>query len=180
MQELKNTLDASLQRIEPSQVATARLPVVREHLTDYVNAVHSAYGMLGISPYVGFDEFDAVRSANKFLYQGDITEVTRTGFDDVLRDLSDLVTAAEPVGSPNDHAWRGAHKTFYSESDLDAISQIGEQILAKVTSLSSQGDTLENRLGLPKLRTFADFEIACEIAATIARSPGAPHAGIGE
>lgn len=174
MQELKTTLDASLQRIESSQVGLARLPVVREHLTSYVNAVHSAYGILGISPYVAFGEFDAVRSAKKLLYQGEVTEVTRTGFDDVLRDLADLVTAAEPIGSPNDHAWRGAHKTFYSESDLDAISQIGEQILAKVTSLSSQAETLENRLGLPKLRTFADLEIASEVAATIARSPGAP------
>ncbi|MGH9949382.1 MAG: DEAD/DEAH box helicase, partial [Pyrinomonadaceae bacterium] len=174
MQELKNALDMSLERVEPSQAATTRLPLVREHLNDYVKAVHTPYGALATSPYIAFGEVDAVRSAKKQLFQGNITGVTRDAFDDILRDLSDLVAAAEPIGSPNDHAWRGAEKTFYSEADLDAIKQGAELALSKLTSIAAQAETLEKRLGLPKLRTFADLDIASEVAETIARSPGAP------
>lgn len=174
MEELKKTLDASLQRVEPSLVATARLPVVREYLTAHTNAVHSPYGALGVSPFVGFGEFDAVRTATKLLFERDITEVAKDDLDTVARDLADLVTAAEPIGSPNNHPWRGARKTFYSESNLDSVQQTGEQIVSKITALTEQARELEDLLGVLKLRTLADLDVASEVAETIARSPGAP------
>lgn len=174
MEDLKNTLEASLHGISQQQTATARLPVVREMLSDYIDSVHQPFGEMGMSPYAGFGEFDSVRSAKKLLFQADVTNVSRDAFDDLLRDLSDLVAAAEPIGKPNDHPWRGARKTFYSESELDAISVMSEAILESFDSLTEQAQTLEATLGLPKLRTFADLEIAGEVAETIAGSPGVP------
>lgn len=176
MQDLKSTLDASLQIIQPTQTATARLPVVRELLTNYVNAVHQPYSVLSVSPYRAYGELDKVLDAPKMLFHTDIFNATATDLADVLREIDDLVAAAEFVGAPNKHAWRDTTKTFYSENNLDEIKWTGTQILEKLKAFLVEAEKLESVLGLPQLKTFADIETASIVASTIARSPGAPFA----
>ncbi|MDQ3179975.1 MAG: DUF3320 domain-containing protein [Acidobacteriota bacterium] len=174
MQDLKNTLDASLQTIQPMQTATERLPVVRELLTNYINGVHQPYGILNISPYRAYGELDKVLIAPKMLFHADIYNATATDLADVLREIDDLVKAAEFVGSPNKHPWRETTKTFYSENNLDEIKWMGTQILEKLKAFLVEAEKLESILGLPHLKTFADIETASVVASTLARSPGAP------
>ncbi len=174
MQDLKTTLDASLQSITTTQTATERLPVVRELLTNYTNAVHQPYGTLNISPYRAYGDLDRILNAPKMLFQADIFNAAQTDLTDVLREIDDLVTAAEFVGSPAKHPWRETTKTFYSENNLDEIKFTGTQILEKLKAFSVEAEKLESVLGLPQLKTFADIETASIAASIISRSPGAP------
>lgn len=174
MQDLKNTLDASLQTIQPTQTVTERLPIVRELLTNYVKAVHQSYGVLNISPYRAYGELDKVLNAPKVLFQGDIFNATTANLNDVLREINDLGEAAKFVGAPNKHPMRETTKTFYSENNLDEINLMGTQILEKLKAFLIEAEKLESILGLPKLKKFADIETANIVASTFARSPGAP------
>ncbi|MBA3631295.1 MAG: DUF3320 domain-containing protein [Acidobacteria bacterium] len=174
MQQLKNTLDASLQTFSASQTATARLPVVRDLLTNYTNAVHQSYGVLNVSPYRIYGELDGVLNAPKILFHSDIFNVTTVELTNILREIDDLTAAAEFVGTPQKHPWRETTKTFYSENNLDEIKWTGTAIVEKINALLIEAEKLESVLGLPPLQTFADIETASVVAATIARSPGAP------
>ena len=174
MQDLKTTLDASLQSLSTTQTATERLPVVRELLTNYTNAVHQPYGTLNISPYRAYGDLDKVLNAPKMLFHADIFQATATDLTDVLREIEDIVAAAEFVGAPAKHPWRETTKTFYSENNLDEIKLTGTQILEKLKAFSVEAEKLESILGLPHLKTLADIETASVVASTLARSPGAP------
>lgn len=174
MQELKNTLDASLQTVQPTQTATARLPMVRDLLTNYTNAVHLRYGVLNESPYRIFGELDKVLDAPKMLFHGEIFNIASIDLANTLREIDDLIAAAEFVGSPNKHPWRETTKTFYAENNLDEIKRTGTAVIEKTHLLLIEAEKLESVLGLPPLQTFADIETASVVASTIARSPGAP------
>ena len=174
MQELKSSLDASLQTIQPTQTATARLPMVRDLLTDYTNAVHHPYGVLSVAPYQVYGELDKVLDAPKMLFHGDIFDVTNVELSNVLREIDDLTATAEFVGSPQKHSWRETTKTFYSENSLDDINWTGTTIVEKINALLTEARKMENVLGLPPLKFFADIETAGVVAGLLVRSPGAP------
>jgi very-short-patch-repair endonuclease/signal recognition particle GTPase len=174
MQDLKITLDASLQSVETTQTATERLPVVRGLLTNYTNAVHQPYGTLNISPYRAYGDLDKVLDAPKMLFHADIFQATATDLTDVLREIDDLVAAAQFVGAPAKHPWRETTKTFYSENNLDEIKFTGTQILEKLKAFSVEAEKLESILGLPRLKIFPELDTAGKVAEIIARSPGAP------
>ena len=172
MQDLRNTLDASLKRIEITETSTQRLPVVRSVLTAYTNAVHNPYGVLNLSPYRIYGELDKVLNAPKILFHADIFNVSQTELSDVFREIDDLNEAAEIIGSPQKHPWRETTKTFYAENDLDEIKATGTTIIERINAFSVEAQKLESILGLPHLTTFADIEAAGVVASTIARSPG--------
>jgi len=172
MQDLKAALDASLQSIDIAETATQRLPVVRELLTNYTNAVHQPYGVLGLSPYRIYGELDKVLNVPKVLFSADIFNVSQTELTDVFREIDDLVEAAKIIGSPQNHPWRETTKTFYSENNIDEISARGTEVLEKIGAFKFEAQKLESVLGLSHLRTFTDIEAASVVASTIARSPG--------
>src|SRR5205807_1986916 len=58
MQELRNSLEASLLRMAPNESGTQRLAEVRTQLTNYVRAVHQPYGVLKVSPFKVYGEFN--------------------------------------------------------------------------------------------------------------------------
>ncbi len=174
MQEIRNALDASLQRIAGTRSSTERLPVVREQLTDYVRAVHASYGTLNLSPYRIYGEFGAVLNAPKFTFQADIFNISQINLTDILRDLKDLSVASDAVGSPAKHAWRDTTKTFYTESDFDQIEMLGADLKSRFEKAINLANSVEANFGLPPIRNFTDIETAASIAAVIAQSPGAP------
>ncbi len=174
MQEIRQSLDASLQGVAVPQSSSQRLPVVREQLTAYARAVHQPYGTLNSSPYLAYGELGAVLIAPKVVLQGDIFNATQENFADALREIGDLAAAAEFIGAPSKHAWRDTGKTFYSENDLDDITARGANLGEKLTVLRGLAAQIETTFGLPPITTFADVETATAIASVIARSPGAP------
>ena len=174
MQEIRNALDASLQRIAGTRSSTERLPFVREQLTAYTRAVHADYGALNLSPYRIYGELGAVLNAPKFGLLTDIFNVSQTDLTDVLRDLKDLSVAAEAIGSPAAHPWRDTTKTFYTESDFDQIETLGTDLINRLEKAMALADSVEANLGLPPIRNFADIETATSIASVMAQSPGAP------
>ncbi len=174
MQEIRNALDASLQKIAGARSSTERLPFVREQLTAYTRAVHADYGALQLSPYRIYGELGAVLNAPKFALQADIFNASQTDLTNVLRDLKDLAVAAEAVGSPAAHPWRDTTKTFYTENDFDQIETLGADLKNRFEKVLALVDSVEANLGLPPIRQFADIEIAVSIASVMAQSPGAP------
>lgn len=174
IQEIRNALDASLQRIAGTRSSSERLPVVREQLTDYVRAVHAPYGALNLSPYHIYGELGAVLNAPKFTFQADIFNISQTNLTDILRDLKDLAVAAEAVGSPAAHPWRDTKKTFYTETDFDQIETLGADLKNRLEKAMALAVSVEERFGLPVIKSFADIETAVSIASVLAQSPGAP------
>ena len=174
MQEIRNALDASLQKIAGTRSSTERIPVVREQLTAYIRAVHAAYGALNLSPYRIYGELGTVLNAPKFALQVDVFNVSQTDLTDVLRDLKDLSVASEAVGSPAKHAWRETTKTFYTESDFDQIETLGADLKTRLEKAIALANSVETNFGLPPIRKFADIETAASIASVMVQSPGAP------
>lgn len=176
MQQIRNALDASLQRIAGTKSSTDRIPVVRSQLTEYARAVHAPFGALSLSPYQVYGELGRVLDAPKIMLRAEIFEMTQAQLAEVLRDLKDLAAAAEAVGSLSSHPWRDTTKTFYSEYDLDRISALGVEINTQLEKAIDFALAVGNAFGLPPIRTFADVETAVEIATVLSLSPGAPLA----
>ena len=179
MQEIRAALDASLQGVAVPQASTARLPAVRQQLTDYTNAVHTPFGALNQTPYRIYGELGKVLNAPKFSLQSDIFNGTQSQLEDVFRDLRDLHKTAEAVGNPAHHSWRETRKTFYAEHDLDKIAALGADLKQRLEKTTLLAQDVENDFGLPHIKNFAEVETAIEVASVLSRSPGAPLAVLG-
>ncbi len=174
MQEIRNALDASLQKIVGTRDSTERIPIVREQLTAYARAVHQPYGTLNFSPFRIYGELGAVLNAPKFGLRADISNISQTDLTNILRDLKDLSVASGATGAPAAHPWRNTTRTFYTESDFDQIETLGADLKSRFEKVMALADSVELNLGLPPIKNFADVEIAASIASVMAQSPGAP------
>lgn len=174
MQEIRTSLDASLQGVAVRQASTNRLPDVRSELTDYVVTVHAPYGSLNQSPFTAFGELERIHQASKVALQGDILSYTPEQIDEALRSVSDLSTAAAAIGRPSKHPWRSTTKTFYAPNDLDDIEIILTSLKVKLGEAKELGLKVEQDFGLPTIRNFNNIDTAVAIATVMARSPGAP------
>lgn len=179
MNEIRASLDASLQGIAVPQASSSRLPVVRQELSDYANAVHTPYGMLNQSPYRAYGELGAVLNAPKVILQNDIFSYSEEQINHALRLADDLAVAAEHTGSPSKHPWRDTTKTFYSEHDIDQIEITGKSLNQKLSEAINQAQKVENSFGIPPIKNFDDVETAIAIGSVMARSPGAPMQVLG-
>jgi very-short-patch-repair endonuclease len=174
MNEIRASLDASLQRLAVSQASTSRLPGVRNELTDYVEEVHTPYGTLNQSPYSAFGELGSVLGADKIVLQCDIFSYRQSQIDEALRDVTLLAEAAGQIGVPSAHPWRSTTKTFYSEFDLDRIAENLSSIKEKLAEVTEDATAVEQAFGLPPIAKLTDVETAICIASVMSRSPGAP------
>lgn len=174
MQNLRHAVDASLTGVSQNETSTQRLSLVRNTLTEYINAVHMPFGALGVSPFHIYARLEKVLDASKMLLEVDISNISESTLEDELRNIDDLVAAGESIGSPQNHPWRDTTKTFYSEHALGEIESTGKTIISGINSLLVDAQKLEDILGLRKIKTFFDIETASDVATTLARSPGAP------
>ncbi len=176
MKELAAALDASLQGIAAPTASTQRLPHVRTTLSDYVKAVHTPYGILGIAPYRAYGALGRVLAAPRLKYNGPVEALSLDQLDQTVRDLQDLAAASTAIATPAEHPWRDTTKTFYSEDDLLSIDELARDLTARLSELIQQCAAIQEAFGLPEIRTFADIEAAAGIASVLRRSPGAPMA----
>jgi very-short-patch-repair endonuclease len=174
MKELAAALDASLQSVASPTASTQRLPQVRNTLSEYVEAVHTPYGTLGISPFRAYGQLGQVLTAPRLHYSGDFQNVNLDQLDQTVRDLDDLAATSIPIGAPAEHAWRDSTKTFYSEDDLQDIQNVANDLERHIAELFVLGQAVQNSYGFPSLSTFRDVDTAVEVARTMQRSPGAP------
>ncbi len=174
MKELAAALDASLQGVAAPTVSTQRLPQVRNTLSEYVQAAHTSYGTLGVSPFRAYGELGRVLTAPRLKYSGSIENVSREQLEQTVRDLEDLAATSIPIGAPAEHAWRESTKTFYSEDDLQNIQDSAQDLAGRVGESLTLAKAIESSYGFPALHTFHDVETAVEVARTMQRSPGAP------
>jgi hypothetical protein len=179
MNEIRLSLDASLQGVAAPQASTARLPAVRAELTGYVAAVHAPYGVLAESPYRAYGNLGAVYEAKRVPLQGDVLAYERRNIEDSLRDVGDLVAAAKQIGDPSRHAWRSTTRTFYSELDLDGLADQLSDLTRKLRQAIELASIIEESFGLPAIRNLGDVDTAVSIASIMARSPGAPVTVLG-
>ncbi|MDQ6892321.1 MAG: DUF3320 domain-containing protein [Acidobacteriota bacterium] len=175
MQDLAAALDASLQGVAASTASTQRLPPLRRTLDDYVEALHAQHGTFACSPFRAYGELSTVLAAPRVAWSHSV-EITRHAFDEIVRDLTDLATQAKWIGNPLIHPWRDATVTFYSPTDLEAIGDLTQSVLQDLADLKALFDQLEQTLGLPPIRAFADLEVAAVIADALNRSTSAPLA----
>ena len=174
MKELAATLDASFQNVAVPTVSTDRLPHVREILWEYVRAVHTPYGTLGLSPYQAYGEMGQVYGAPRVRYDGQVDGVTLDQLHQTVRNLQDLAAASTAIGVPAQHPWRDATRTFYAEDDLETVRELTEDLLSRLTDVIRRAEAVCDAFGLPSIRTFLDITTAADVAAVMKRSPGAP------
>lgn len=176
MKELAAALDASLKSIAAPTASTQRLPQVRSTLSDYVEAVHTPYGTLGISPYRAYGCLGRVLGTTRLKYNGQVGSISLDQLDQAVRELQDLAAVATVIGVPAEHPWRDSSKTFYSEDDLLTVGELARDLSARLSELIQQGGAVQEAFGLPEIRCFPDIERAAGIASVLRRSPGAPMA----
>src|SRR5258708_3367391 len=152
------------------------IPKVRATLSDYVAAVHTPFGLLGISPYRAYGNLGEVLNAPRVTYPGPAEAVTHDQIDQAVRDIDDLSATSSPIGVPAMHPWRDASKTFYSEDDLDVVRSCASRLLEQSRELIEFSEQIEGLFGVPPISRLADIEVATEIAGVLKRSPGAPLA----
>lgn len=174
MKELAEALDASVQRPRVPETSAGRLGAVRRELKEYVEALHTPYGALGISPYRGYGELARVIDASKIRYTGPAEEVAREELGDAVRALHDLAEAAREIGDPAVHPWRDSGRTLYTEATLDEADRLLAELSRRAAETVRIASEVESGFGLPPVRTFADVEAAGAVAAVLSRSPGAP------
>jgi very-short-patch-repair endonuclease len=176
MKELGIALDATLQGIAAPTASTQRLPHVRTTLSEYAAAVHTPYGILRLSPYRAYGELGRVIASPRLTYSGALETVTLEQLDGTVRDLQDLAAASAPIGAPREHPWRDANKTFYSEDDIASVQELSQGVLASLSDLTRQAQSVQQAYHLPEILTFADIEMAAAIGSALKRSPGPPIA----
>jgi len=176
MAEIARALDASLQGIAAPTASTQRIPQVRATLSEYVKAVHTPFGLLGVSPYRAYGSLGKVISAPRFNYARPADAVTLDQLEQTVRDLNDLAATSLPIGLPSAHPWRDATGTFYSEQDLEEIRNRADGLATRLTEVTEFSRQVEEAFGLPPIRTLSDIDSAAEIAEVLKRSPGAPLA----
>ncbi|HRH46639.1 MAG TPA: AAA domain-containing protein, partial [Pyrinomonadaceae bacterium] len=174
LKDLEHSLNASLQKNQPTTPIVSRLPLIRESLNNYINSVHQAFGTLKLSPFEMYGELDKVFDAPKMPLKVNISETTIEDLNAILQDINDLVLASDYVGLPHQHPWRETTKTYYSQNDLDEIKKQGKNLLENLQKLLDFSLNLENTIGLPLLKTLQDIENIRFIAEKISTSPGAP------
>lgn len=177
MKELGAAMDASLQSVAAPTASTQRLPQVRATLTEYANAVHLPYGVLGISPYRAYGELGRVMSAPRLRYEGRADhDVTLAQLEQTVRDLGDLAIASDGIGVPAVHAWRDTSRTFYTEDALETVRDLAVDLASRIETVTARAAAVRDAFNLPPVDTFADVDTAAAIAEVVSRSPGAPLA----
>jgi very-short-patch-repair endonuclease len=174
LHEVRAALDASLQRPEGISMSGTSLKRIRSLLTHYVDAVHTPFGVLGMSPYVAYGKFGEVMDAPKLSFGGDEKVITKDALDEVVTNLTDLAKVAQDVGDPRAHPWRDATATFYGAAVLDDIAELTPVLADRFASFSALAQEVESALAVPPIRTFADVATAAAVAKVLASSPGAP------
>ena len=171
MKELAAALDASLQSVAAPTTSTQRLPQVRNTLSEYVDAVHTPYGTLGISPFRAYGQLGQVLTAPRLQYSGDFQNVILDQLDQTVRDLKDLNATSIPIGAPAVHACRDSPKTFYSADDLHDIQNFDRDLDRRIGELRVLAESVEKSYGFPSLGKFHDVDTAVEIAEQCSARP---------
>ena len=185
MRSLAAAIDASLQPVPATMQAGVALPALRTALNDYVRALHTPHGTLGMTPFQAYGELAPVRGSDQPLaadsdggpprlrYARRVDDVSREVLDQTARELRELAAAARGIGDPTGHPWRGATKTLYTEDDVTTVRELAGELARQLTEVRRQAADVERQLGLPAIATAADVDTADRVAAVIARSPGA-------
>jgi very-short-patch-repair endonuclease len=184
MRSLAAAIDASLQPVATGMQAGSALPGVRSTLNDYVRALHTPHGTLGMTPFDAFGALAQVRGPDqpvetgaqttpRLRYGRRVDDVSREALDSTARELRELAAAARGVGDPARHPFRDATKTLYTEDDVAAIRALASELATQLTHVRRQATEVEQSFGLPSMQTAADVDTADRIATVMSRSPGA-------
>ncbi len=185
MRSLAAAIDASLQPVATGIQAGAALPGIRAALNDYVRALHTPHGTLGMTPFQAYGALAPVRGADqappgapaggppRLRYTRRVDDVTRETLDQTTRELRELAAAARGVGDPTQHPWRNATRTLYTEDDIATVRELAGKLRDEVADVRRQAAEVERAFGLPSIQTAADVDTADRVAAVITRSPGA-------
>jgi len=184
MRSLAAAIDASLQPVAIGMQAGSALPGVRTALNDYVRALHTAHGTLGMTPFEAYGALAPVRGPDqpaedgtqttpRLRYGRRVDDVSREVLDSTARQLRELAAAARGVGDPTRHSFRDATKTFYTEDDVGTIRELAGELATRLADVRRQAAEVEQSFGLPSMQTAADVDTADRVATVMSRSPGA-------
>jgi very-short-patch-repair endonuclease len=192
MRSLAAAIDASLEPVTATMHAAVALPAARTVLNDYVRALHTPHGTLGMTPFEAYGRLAPVRGAEpatdsrapsaggagqvtvpRLRYTRRVDDVSRETLDAAVRELRELAAAAPGVGDPTTHPWRDATRTLYTEDDIANVRELGGRLAHQIADVRGQAAEVERSFGLPPIRSAADVDTADRIASIMSRSPGA-------
>jgi len=185
MRSLAAAIDASLQPVSVVMQAGVALPGVRTTLNDYVRALHTPHGTLGMTPFEAYGALAPVRGADqsapettatstpRLRYGRRVDDVSREKLGSTVRELRELAAAARGVGEPSRHPWRDATKTLYTEDDVATVRELAADLGSRIADVRRQAAEVERTFGLAAIQTAADVDTADRVATVMSRSPGA-------
>jgi len=185
MRSLAAAIDASLQSVIVGMQAGVALPGVRSTLNDYVRALHTPHGTLGMTPFAAYGALAPVRGTDqpsadstatttpRVRYVRRVDDVSREVLDSTVRELRELAAAARGVGDPSRHPWRDATKTLYTEDDVANVRELATELATRIADVRRQAAEVERAFGLTPMHTAADVDTADRVATVMSRSPGA-------
>jgi very-short-patch-repair endonuclease len=190
MRSLAAAIDASLQPVAASMQAAAALAGIRTALNDYVRALHTPHGTLGMTPFDAFGALAPVRGSDQTIdgaangpprlrLTRRVDDVSRDALDATVRELRELAAAARGVGDPAQHPWRDATKTLYTEDDVANVRALARRLASQIADVRRQAAEVERAFGFPTITTPVDIDAADRCAAIVSRSPGASPDVIG-
>ncbi|MBL8190617.1 MAG: DUF3320 domain-containing protein [Acidobacteria bacterium] len=151
-----------------------RLSAVREDLTGYVNDLHEPFGKLNEKPFTIFGAFDQVKGAP--VINATVTNLpnyTSENFDQLCRDFDEHASLLNEVGDPTRHPWRGCVLQNITGAQSGELQELIDVALIRLAKLVENAAEFAEEIGAATARTFGQVEMLCEIALSLAASPGA-------
>ena len=174
LQQIGEAMDASQHASDTATPAGERLPAVRAELSEYVNALHTPFSALRLTPFEVYGEAARFADAPRLPYDGPVDTVTQAQFDAAVHALRTLAAAALETGRPEDNPWRDAAKQLYLPVELEEIAASGRKLAGEFRDLQAAAASAAERLGIPRVVGFADVPRAAELADLLSRAPGVP------
>lgn len=173
-EELARALDSASPPLPAADGAMNRLPTVREDLAGYVNDLHAPFGKLNEKPFTVFGTFDQVKDAPALMVLiHDLPNCSREDFEQLCRDFEEHALLLAQVGDPARHAWRGSALQTISGAESDQLQELTDVALIRLAKLVENAAEFAEAIGAAPARTFGQVEMLCEIALSLAASPGA-------
>ena len=172
-EELARVLDSGRAQPPATDGTMNRLPAVREDLTGYVNDLHKPYGKLNERPFAVFGAFDQVKDAPTINAPvTNLPDCTREIFDQLCRDFHEHASLLNEVGDPTHHPWRGCVLQNITGAQSGELQELIDVALIRLDKLVQNAAEFAEEIGAVPARSFGQVEMLCEIALSLAASPG--------
>lgn len=173
LDELKRVLDKT-QAVTPEdgQQFERRLPVLRQELSDYIQALHQPAGKLNRSVYKVIWQLQSLAKVAPVLVSlPDVSAWSEADLESLTGLLNQHAMVLSHVGRVSEHPWLGCQLQQLSSMEQELLRQTLLQTHEKVDELIRSVQTFADLIGAAIPKRLGEVEVLCEVASTLCQSP---------